>query len=269
MEHGGNYEDRPGLGIALDGAILRITIDRAERRNSLTDQMVYDLIAVLECANQDERVRAILLASTGTDFCTGFDLGDRGAGRPRTGASQRRLPAHAHRLIARLTTVQIPIVAAVRGYAAGLGLHVALAADFSVVADDAKLWEPFVQRGFTPDSGGTWLLPRLVGIARAKEMLMLGERVNGTTAAQWGLVHRSVPAGDVDATAGALAHRLAKGPTVALGLTKTLVREGLDADLDSHLDREALALELSSRSDDFKEGMSALADKRDANFTGR
>ncbi len=98
---------------------------------------------------------------------------------------------------------------------------------------------------------------------------MLGERVDGTTAAHWGLVHRSVPTGEVDPTAWALAHRLAKGPTVALGLTKTLVREGLDADLDSHLDREALALELSSRCDDFKEGMSALVEKRDTNFTGR
>jgi 2-(1,2-epoxy-1,2-dihydrophenyl)acetyl-CoA isomerase len=259
----------PGLGVRLDGAVLRITFERPERRNSITDEMIYALLALLDRANGDERVRAIVLTGTGDDFCSGFDLSGRGGPKERTGATQRRLPTHAHGLVSRLTTVQVPVVAAVRGYAAGIGLHLALAADFCVVADDAKLWEPFVQRGFTPDSGGTWLLPRLVGIARAKELLMLGDRIDGTTAAAWGLVHRSVPAAEVAATADALAARLAAGPTVSLGLVKTLVREGLSAPLDAHLDREALAMELSSRSDDFKEGMRALADKRTPEFGGR
>ncbi len=168
-----------------------------------------------------------------------------------------------------LTTTQLPIVAAVRGFAAGIGLHVALASDFCVAAHDARLWEPFVQRGFTPDSGGTWLLPRLVGVARAKQLLLLGDEIDGTTAAQWGLVYRSVPAAEVDIVANELAQRLAVGPTVAIGLTKTLVQEGLATTLGSHLAREALAIELSTRSDDFKEGMRALAEKRPADFTGR
>jgi 2-(1,2-epoxy-1,2-dihydrophenyl)acetyl-CoA isomerase len=263
------YQDRPGLRITLDGPVLCITLDRPERRNALTDEMVYDLVTVLECANQDERVRAILLDSTSGDFCTGFDLGGRGAARERAGATQRRLPAHAHRLVSRVTTVQVPVVAAVRGYAAGVGLHVALAADFCVAADDARLWEPFVHRGFTPDSGGTWLLPRLVGVARAKRLLMLGDPIDGTTAAQWGVVHSALPADEVTAAARALADRLAQGPTVTLGLLKNLVREGLATEFDSHLAREALALELSTRSDDFKEGMRALGEKRAADFTGR
>ncbi len=268
-EHENEYEDRPSLGIALDGGVLAITIDRPDRRNSLTDEMIHDLLVVLECANTDERVRTILVDSTGGDFCSGFDLGGRGGAPQRTGSTQRRLPTHAHGLVSRVTTVQIPIVAAVRGYAAGLGLHLALACDFCIAADDARLWEPFVKRGFTPDSGGTWFLPRFIGVARAKRMLMLGEPIDGRTAAAWGLIHESMPADAVSATARHVATQLAGGPTVTLGLVKNLVREGLTDELDSHLAREALSLELSSRSPDFKEGMTALAEKRDANFTGR
>lgn len=263
------YADRPGLGVRLDAAVLRITLDRPGRRNALTDGMIDDLIELLEAANDDDRVRAIVLTGAGNDFCTGFDLGGRGGTKPRTGATQRRLPTHAHRLVSLLATIQVPVVAAVRGFAAGIGLHLALAADFCVAADDARLWEPFVARGFTPDSGGTWLLPRLVGLARAKQMLLLGDEVDGATAERWGLISRSVPAVEVAAVADALADRLAAGPTVALGLTKTLVHEGQSASFDAHLAREALALELSSRSDDFKAGMRALAEKRAPDFTGR
>lgn len=264
-----SYGDRPDLRISLDRAVLRIAIDRAARRNSLTDEMVYDLLDLLARAGEDDQVRAVLVTSTGNDFCSGFDLGGRGGRPERSGATQRRLPNHAHRLVSLVTTTQLPVVAAVRGFAAGVGLHLALAADFCVGATDARFWEPFMRRGFTPDSGGTWLLPRLVGVARAKEMLMLGDEVDGETAAGWGLIHRAVPAADVETVAADLAARLATGPTVALGLTKTLVREGLDSSLDAHLAREALALELSSRSDDFKEGMRALVEKRPPDFTGR
>lgn len=268
-EHAGEYLDMQGVRVGLEGSVLAITLDRSERRNALTDEMVYGLVALFDRADQDDRVRSILLDSASGDFCSGFDLGGRGASKPRTGATQRRLPTHAHGLVSRLTTVQIPVVAAVRGYAAGVGLHLALAADFCIAATDARLWEPFVQRGFTPDSGGTWLLPRLIGVARAKEMLMLGEPIDGATAAGWGLIHRAVPTATVTDEGRALAARLGQGPTVSLGLVKNLVREGLASDLDGHLAREALALELSSRSDDFKEGMRALAEKRDADFTGR
>jgi 2-(1,2-epoxy-1,2-dihydrophenyl)acetyl-CoA isomerase len=264
-----DYENRDGLGVQLADAVLRVTLDRPSRRNAITDEMIYDLIDLLERAGEDERVRALLVTGAGNDFCSGFDLSGRGGFPQRTGATQRRLPGHAHRLVSLLTTTQVPIVAAVRGFAAGVGLHVALAADFCVAADDARIWEPFVQRGFTPDSGGTWLVPRLVGVARAKELLLLGDEISGRTAADWGLIHRSVPLDEVDGVASALAQRLASGPTVAIGLTKTLIREGLDANLDAHLAREALTIELSTRSDDFKEGMRALAEKRAADFTGR
>jgi 2-(1,2-epoxy-1,2-dihydrophenyl)acetyl-CoA isomerase len=168
---------RPGLDVAREAGVLRLTLDRAEQRNALDDATTEALIAELEAANQDDTVRAIVLRGRGDDFCAGFDLVGRnapGPARPRAGSIQRRLPAQAHRLVALVASVQIPIVSAVRGWAVGIGLHLAVAADFCVAAHDARFWEPFMTRGFTPDSGGTWLLPRLVGFARAKELLLLG-----------------------------------------------------------------------------------------------
>ena len=263
----------PGLVDSFDDGVLRLTIDRPEKRNVVDDDVVRALIGHLERAGSDERVRAIFLGSNGDDFCSGFDLvgrnADPDAPRPRVGSIQRRLPSLAHRLIPLLLSTQVPVVAAVRGWAAGLGLHLALAADFCVVADDARLWEPFAKRGFTPDSGGTWLLPRLVGVARAKDLLLLGREVSGLEAASWGMVHMSTGAAEVDHQAIALARHLADGPTVALGLTKWLVHEGAGLDLERHLANEAFALELSSRSADFREGVQALRERRDPRFDGR
>lgn len=268
-----SYDAVPGLLTSLDDGLLVLTIDRPEKRNAVDDTAVRAMVSHLEVANSDEAVRAILLTSNGDDFCSGFDIlgrnADADAPRPRVGSIQRRLPVLSHRAIALLLSTQVPVVAAVRGWAAGLGLHLALAADFCVVARDARLWEPFATRGFTPDSGGTWLLPRLIGVARAKELLMLGREVSGEEAAGWGMVHAAAPAAEVDATAIALARRLADGPTVALGLTKWLVHEGAGLDLERHLANEAFALELSSRSTDFREGMQALRDRRDPEFDGR
>ncbi len=261
-----------GLGVDLDAGVLRFTIDRPTKRNAIDDEIVAALISHLERANQDEAVRAILLTSVGDDFCSGFDIVSRNATddpRPRVGSIQRRLPAQAHRLIPLMLSTQVPIVAAVRGWAAGLGFHLALAADFCVAASDARFWEPFAKRGFTPDSGGTWLLPRLVGVARAKELLVLGRELSGDEAAEWGLVLMAVGADDVDREAAAIATRLAEGPTVSLGLTKWLIHQGAGLDLERHLSSEAFAMELSSRSADFSEGIAALREKRTPRFDGR
>ncbi|HEY2429485.1 MAG TPA: enoyl-CoA hydratase-related protein [Acidimicrobiales bacterium] len=261
-----------GVGRSGDG-VMNVVLDRPQKRNALDDDMVATLIGALVDAGQDEAVRAVLITGAGDDFCAGFDIVARNAAadgrRPRAGSIQRRLPAQAHRLIPLMATVQTPIICAVRGWAAGIGLHLVLAADFAVAAEDATFWEPFAERGFTPDSGGTWLLPRRIGEARAREMLLLGRRVTGVEAAAWGLVHRAVPAADVEAEAAALATRLASGPTVALGLTKWLLHRGAAASLEQHLPEEASALELSSRSEDFREGVAAFADKRDPRFIGR
>ena len=258
-----------------DDGILRLRLDKPAKRNALDDDMVATLIETVEAAGRDEAVRAILLTAEGDHFCSGFDIvgrntaGGEEPARPRIGSIQRRLPSEAHRLIPVLCTVQVPIVCAARGWIAGIGLHVAAAADFTIVAEDATVWEPFAQRGFTSDSGGTWLLPRLVGPQRARELLVLGRRIDGATAAAWGLVHRAVPAADVDANAKSLALELAAGPTVALGLTKWLLHSSAEQTLDQQLRDEAFAMELSSRSEDFKEGLAAFVQKRDPEFRGR
>jgi 2-(1,2-epoxy-1,2-dihydrophenyl)acetyl-CoA isomerase len=261
------------IRVTRDEGVLRLHLDKPAKRNALDDAMVATLIDEVDGAGRDESVRAVLITAEGDHFCSGFDIVGRNAGdserRPRIGSIQRRLPSEAHRLIPVLCTTQVPIVVAARGWVAGIGLHLAAAADFLVLADDARVWEPFSQRGFTPDSGGTWLLPRLVGLQRARELLVLGTAIDGATAVEWGLGHRAVPAADVDGTAEALARQLADGPTVSLGLTKWLLHTSAEHTLDAHLRDEAFAMELSSRSEDFKEGLKAFVEKRDPGFSGR
>ena len=272
MSEGTDYGSVDGLSVVLDDAVLRLTLTRAEKRNALDDSMMSGLIDALDRAGRDEAVRCVLLTSSGDHFCGGADIVARNAPkdeRPRVGSIQRRVPSTAHRLIPLIGSVQVPVVCAVRGSVVGIGFQLALAADFTVAATDARFWEPFVERGFTPDSGATWMLPRLVGPARARELLLLGRSLDGTEAAAWGLVHRAVEPAQVDAVAGELVDRLAAGPTVALGLTKWLVHAGAEADLDAQLRNEAFALELSSRSDDFREGLAAFVEKRPPDFTGR
>jgi 2-(1,2-epoxy-1,2-dihydrophenyl)acetyl-CoA isomerase len=261
-----------GLQVSHDDGVLRLVLDRPDKRNAIDDAMMRALIDAIEGANTDESVRAILLTGAGDHFCGGADIVARNSSsgeRPRVGSIQRRVPALAHRLIPLVTEVQVPVVCAVRGWCAGIGLHLAVAADFTVTAVDATFWEPFAQRGFTPDSGGTWLLPRRVGMVRARELLLLGRRLTGAEAADWGLVHAAVAPDAVDTEAERLVVQLAGGPTVSLGLTKWLLHRGESATLAGHLADEAFALELSSRSEDFREGLAAFRDKRTPGFEGR
>ena len=260
-----------GLAVEHETPILRVRLDRPARRNSLTDAMVYALVDVFDAAGSDESVRVIHLTGSGEHFCSGFDLGERsdGGDRPRVSSIHRRMSGHVNKLIPTMLGVQTPIVCTARGWVIGLGLDLALACDFTIVAEDARLWAPFTTFGFTPDSAASWLIPRLAGVARAKEMLLLGEKVRGGDAASWGLVHRAVPGTDLDAAGESLLERLAGAPTVALGLTKLLVHRGLTADLDRHLADEAWAMEVSSRSDDFKEYGNAAREGRDPQFRGR
>jgi 2-(1,2-epoxy-1,2-dihydrophenyl)acetyl-CoA isomerase len=266
------YPSCAGLRTGLEDGILRLAIDRPEKRNSLTDDMVAAMIECFSAAGRDEEVRAVLLVGTGEHFCSGFDLVARNRGdgpRPRVGSIQRRVPALAHRLIPLMTSVQLPIVVAARGWVAGIGLHLILAADFAVVAEDARLWEPFSERGFTPDSGATWLLPRRIGEVRARDVLLLGRTLSGTEAAEWGMVHGAVPNAQLDAAGEQLARKLAEGPTVTIGLSKWLLHVGVASPFDRQLEHEALALELSSRSEDFREGLTAFKEKRPPRFSGR
>jgi 2-(1,2-epoxy-1,2-dihydrophenyl)acetyl-CoA isomerase len=260
-----------GLTVDHDGPVLRVRLDRPDRRNSMTDPMVYALADVLDAASSDESVRVVHLGASGDHFCSGFDLSQRQGAteRPRVGSVHRRMHAAVNRLIPIMLSTQTPIVCTARGWVIGLGLDLALASDFTIVADDARLWAPFTSFGFTPDSGATWLVPRLAGVARARRMLVLGEKVSGADAASWGMVHDAVPADELDAAGEALIARLAAGPTVAYGLTKLLMHRGQTVDVDRHLADEAWAMEVASRSEDFKEYQRATRDKRDPDFTGR
>lgn len=265
------YESVPGLSLSLDAGVLTLRLSRPEKRNAIDDTMMYAAIDAVDLAGRDEAVRVIMLTSDGEHFCSGFDFVARNqeGGKPRVGSIQRRLPAQAHRLIPLLCTVQVPVVCAVRGWAAGIGLNLALAADFTVAATDARFWAPFVDRGFTPDSGATWLLPRRIGEQRAREMILLGRVIDGTEAAEWQMIHRAVPLAEVETVAAELAHTLASGATVAAGLAKWLLHTGATTPLDDQLRNEAFAMELSSRSEDFREGLKAFQEKRTPEYGGR
>ena len=253
------------------GSILRITLDRPSRRNSLSHSMIDELVGILAGAATDDTLRAVCLAGAGGDFCAGADwvATNSDGRRPRTGDLTRRIPLTANRLVELVATIQLPVVCQVRGWAVGLGANMALAADFTIAATDATVWEPFVDRGFSPDSGATWLLPRLAGVSRAKRMLLLGEKVSGSEAARWGLIHDAVADDELDTATDELLEHLASGPTVAIGLAKQAINYGMHATLGQSMAHELASLELSCRTADFKEGLAAFRDRRTPDFQGR
>lgn len=268
------YASLPGLSIALEEGVLRLTLARPEKRNALDDVMMSGLIEALDAAGRDEAVRVIALSAEGEHFCSGADVVARNAPgatqkRPRAGSIQRRLPSQAHRLIPLLATVQTPVVCAVQGWVAGIGLAMALASDVTIAAEDARFWAPFCERGFTPDSGVSWMLPRRIGEVRARQMLLLGRVLTGREAAECQLIDHAVAPDELAMAAANVVDRFAQSATVAVGLTKWLMASGQSASLEEALRHEAFAMELSSRSEDFREGMAAFTGKRPARFEGR
>lgn len=274
--------------VSRDGAVLRLLLHRPAMRNALSHSMIDMLVETLTDAATDDGLRAIHIRGEGKDFCSGADWmatnqgmstggqersdqGKKTGGqeRPRTGQLVRRIPLTAHRVIELVQAIALPVVCTVRGWAVGVGCNLALAADFTVAADDAVFWEPFLARGFSPDSGATWLLPRLVGVARARRMLLLGEKVSGAQAADWGMIHHACGAADADDVAEELLTQLATGPTVAIGLTKQTIRAGQHTTLEQAMTQELYSLELSSRTMDFKEGLAAFQQRRPPDFNGR
>lgn len=262
-----------GLHIEHHDAVLRVRLDRTHRSNAMTDTMVDALTKAVETAGDDESVRVVEITAEGDNFCSGFDLSERGApsddSHPRVGSTQRRMRTESNRLVTAILETQTPVVVGARGWAVGLGLSLVLAADFAVVADDARLRAPFTPMGFTPDSGASWLLPRLVGLARAKDLLLLGRTLTGEDAARWGLVHASAPKDEVEARSCDLVDELAAAPTVAIGLAKRLILTSLDHDLAHQMASEALSMEVSLRSEDAREGRRARRERRDPHYRGR
>jgi len=264
------------LLIESAGGVLRITLNRPDRRNAMTGTMMTSIADAIEAADLDDTTRVIVLRGAGDHFCSGADIGGPGGpggagerSRPRTGHMQRGLHVSAHRLMRVLYEAQLPVVAGVQGWAAGLGNSLALSADVVVAATDARFWVPFVSRGFTPDSATTYLLPRLVGLPRAKEMILRSKPVDATTAAAWGLVSQCVADEELDAAVEAVATEFAAAATVSVGLAKRLLHQNLEVDIAAALHNEAMAEELALRSDDFKEGMRAFAEGRPPDYAGR
>jgi 2-(1,2-epoxy-1,2-dihydrophenyl)acetyl-CoA isomerase len=274
--------DDSALLVDRQGPILTLTLNRPKRKNALTRDMVLAITQHVFDAGADDETRVVVIRSTGDDFCTGMDLGqsnrERGSGsddpeqqpaKPRIGHLQRSFQVGPHRMIATMEQAQVPIIASVRGWAAGIGNSLALSADFVIAGPTAKFWVPFVTKGFTPDSGNTWLLPRLVGLSRAKQMIMRGRPIDGQTAAEWGLVAECVPDHELDNTVDALASEMAAAATASVGFAKTLIHRNLEVGLNTALQTEGIYEEVAVRSDDFKEGMRAFAERREPRYTGR
>jgi len=260
--------------ILLDrnGGVLTITINRPERGNALDADAVGRLIDVLSSVVVTPGdVRAILLRGSGTNFCTGADISASGTSptiRPPIGHMVRSLAVGPHRLIELLWNCPLPIVAELTGRTSGLGLHVALACDITIAAESSTFAEPFSERGFNVDSGGSWLLPRVIGMARAKQILYTANVIDAATAFSWGIVTELVDDDVVVARAHEVACTMATRPTFAISSMKQLLHEGVEGSLSDALRREAAAIELTIRSDDFKEGMRAFSERRKPNFEG-
>jgi 2-(1,2-epoxy-1,2-dihydrophenyl)acetyl-CoA isomerase len=254
-----------------DGATLVLTLARPDMGNALRHQDTEALADAVQDADDDGDIRSILIRAEGKHFCTGADLRVANAPdtKPRVGHMVRGLESGAHRLIETLWNCRLPTVSAIQGRAMGLGVHLAVVCDFVLCTVDAVFSEPFSERGFSVDSGGSFLLPRLIGIRRTRQMLLRGRPVDATTAAAWGLVDEVVDPDSLDEAAAALAGSLAAGPTFALGHTKELLNRRAPSDLAAALRAEADAVEAPLRSADFKEGIRAFKEHRDPVFSGQ
>ncbi|WP_435884002.1 enoyl-CoA hydratase/isomerase family protein [Streptomyces rubiginosohelvolus] len=255
----------------LDGGVSWITLNRPEAMNAVTWDQRERIIALLAEASADPAVRAVVLTATGRGFCAGADLrGTPAPDRERVpGDVARTIRLGAQRLIAAVLDCEKPVIAAVNGTAAGIGAHLAFACDLVVAADTATFIEVFVRRGLVPDGGGAYLLPRLVGPQRTKELMFFGDALTAADAERLGLVNRTVPAGELEALAQEWAGRLAAGPTRALALTKQLVNSSLDGDRAAAFAAEAAAQEINMTTRDANEGVASFVERRPPTYEGR
>ena len=250
--------------------VMTITLNRPDKLNAVNDALSYALIDALKTARKDPAVRAILLTGSGRGFCAGQDLESRSIGAekgeiPHLGQSirNRYMP-----IITLLRTIEKPVVGAVNGVAAGAGASMAFACDVRIAAESASFIQAFIKVGLIPDSGACFMLPRLVGLGRAMELMMSGRKVKADEALQMGLVNQVVPDDELMTTALALATDYAQGPTKAFGLLKRATNRAMDCDLETYLAYEADVQEIAGRTADFAEGVAAFVQKRPANFTG-
>lgn len=250
------------------GIWVEITLNRPDRLNSFNDEMHLALRSALEAA-RDGSARAVLLTGAGRGFCAGQDLGDRDpskmVGKPDLSKTVRDFYAPLVRLIRGLN---LPVVCAVNGVAAGAGANLALACDMVIAGQSAKFIQSFSKVGLIPDTGGSWHLPHLIGEARAKGLALTAMPLPAQKAADWGLIWQAYPDDTLMDEARSLTAQLANGPTLGMGLTKMCIQSAATASLSEHLETEADAMKICGESDDYAEGVSSFLQKRPPVFKG-
>ena len=248
------------------GDVLVVTLNRPDRLNAAPPAMFVELRTAL---GDLDGARAVLLTGAGRAFCSGADVGGGALGSDDPGnATFAALTKSYNPTMQAIAELGVPVISAVRGPAAGIGCSLALAADFCVASETAYFLQAFVNIGLVPDGGASWMLPRLIGRARATEMMLLGEKVPAAKALDWGMIHRVVADDALDAEAFALAERLAAGPTVALALARRQLHAAYECDYATAMDREAESQRSARGTADSNEGGMAFLQKRKPAFKG-
>ena len=255
------------IRVTREGPLLTITLNRPERLNAMPPKMADELGQAFYDLGD---ARAVLITGEGKGFCSGADLSARGEASALggKGGSHEALINHYNPAISQLIRANVPVICAVNGPAAGVGCSLALAADFTIAGRSAYFLQAFVNIGLVPDGGSTWLLARAIGRARATRMMMLGEKISGEQAEEWGLIYKCVEDADLMTEARALATKLANGPTVAYAQMKRNLATALDTNLQMVLLAEAEAQRLAGATADAMEGGMAFLQKRKAEFKG-
>ena len=260
------------LDYAQDGAVVQLTMNEPERRNPLTgNTAVPEFLAAIDRIHNDRGVRAVILTGAGSAFSSGGDV--RAMQRQSSGEVSGMQIRHDYRtgiqrLPLALFNLEVPVIAAVNGAAVGAGLDLACMCDIRIASENAKFAESFVKLGIIPGDGGAWLLPRLIGMSRAAEMVLTGDTINAQQAEQWGLVSRVVPPDQLLPAAREMADRMAANPGHAVRLAKRLLREAMHTRLDTMLEMAAAFQALAHQTDDHREAVSAFLEKRPPVFKG-
>jgi len=256
------------ISLGISKGVARLVFNRPDRLNALTVEMHEEIRQALNTVASEPDVRCLLLTGAGKGFCAGADLAEIEAlGPPHN--LRETVERDLNPLVQTLLGLNIPVVCAVNGVAAGAGANLALCGDIVVAAQSAKFIQSFNQLGLVPDCGGTWLLPRLVGHARASGMAMLGEPVTAAQALEWGMIWQVVDDEQLVETTEKLCQRLAQQPTVGLAYTKRALQQSWQNTLDEQLTLERDLQEAASKTDDYHEGRTAFLAKRKAQFTGK
>jgi 2-(1,2-epoxy-1,2-dihydrophenyl)acetyl-CoA isomerase len=259
------------LTVERKGNVEVVTLNRPEVMNALTFDMVQGLGDLFEAAQADDDIRALVLTGAGKAFSTGADLTGKGSARKdaHTPLGMRISTFGYSRMVNAIWSLEKPVVCAVNGTAAGASCNLALSCDLVLAADTAKFIQVFVRRGLIPDGGGTYFLPRLVGLPRAKQLMLLGEDLPASRALEWGLIYSVVPADKLMDEAMEMAERLAAGPTRAIGMIKSMLNRSLESDLAAALEREASLQGIAAGTGDFIEGVMSFLEKRPPEFKGQ